>query len=99
MREAPSYSIYGFNGSDGSSFMVSLHANNLRQARLDGEKDLLLLLGITEAQACITSVTMVIESPYDVAVPERYVGLSFCPGRVDLPETVSINPGARVGQE
>lgn len=92
LRDEEVYSIYGFSGSDGSSFMLSLHAENLRQARIDGERDLVTLLGITQEQACATSsITVVIESPYDETITERYVGLSFCPSRVDLPEKVEID--------
>lgn len=85
LKRAESYSIYGFSGTDGNSFMVALHTDNLRQARLDGEQALLELLGINREQACATNITVVVQSPYDYQVSVTDVRPSFCPNRVDLP--------------
>ncbi len=86
LKRAENYSLYGFSGSDGNSFMVALHADNLRQARLDGEQALLTLLNITQEQACATNITVVVQSPYDYQVAVTDVRPSFCPDRADLPE-------------
>lgn len=85
LQRAENYSLYGFSGSDGTSFMVALHDDNLRQARIDGEAALLSLLGITQQQACATNITVVVQSPYDNQVSVTDVRPSFCPGRADLP--------------
>jgi hypothetical protein len=85
LKREENYSLYGFSGSDGTSFMVALHGNNLRQARIDGETVLLSLLGITEQQACATNITVIVQSPYDNQVSVTDVRPSFCPGRADLP--------------
>lgn len=87
LKRAENYSLYGFTGSDGTSFMVALHADNLRQARIDGEQALLGILGINQEQACSTNITVVVQSPYDYQVTVTDVRPSFCPDRVDLPES------------
>ncbi len=89
--ENETYSLYAFSGTDGNSFMISLHSQNLRQARIDAEKELLRRLNVTQEQACKMYISVTVMTPYNDTLERNEVGLSFCPDRLDLPVELPVS--------
>ncbi|MEK7549956.1 MAG: hypothetical protein AAB519_03175 [Patescibacteria group bacterium] len=85
-REAPSMiTDYSTEYSkDSHSFFISLYKFPLEETRLRAEKYLLQKLGITEKEACALDVTVKVNMSISATLAGQDLGLSFCPGSVDL---------------
>lgn len=71
------------------TFNITLLGNNLRESRITAEQELLRQFSITQEQACSLKVMVGTIVSVSQEFSGRQLGLSFCPGRVDLPESVS----------
>ncbi len=98
LSEQKTYTLEYF--ADGKTFNITLLDKNLRQARLDAEKDLLDRFQITQEQACSLSVNVGTVIGVSQEFSGRSLGLSFCSNRVDLPTEVTdgLAPGSSGGQ-
>lgn len=90
LASTETYSLYAFSGTDGASFMISIYGANLRQARVDGERAMLDLLHVTEAQACSMPLRVAVDPAYSNVVNVDDVRPSFCADRVDLPTATTL---------
>lgn len=87
LTEAENYTLEYFPADQ--TFNIVLLGNNLRASRVAAEQDLLNRFQITEEQACSLRVTVGTIVSVSQEFSGRQLGLSFCPGRVDLPEAVN----------
>lgn len=76
------YSIL-FSESDGS-FTISLDAIPLNATRERASRDFLMMLDITEEEACKLNVQVGVTYYVDEALSGKDLGLSFCPDRLPL---------------
>jgi len=76
------YSIL-FGESD-SSFTISLDAIPLDATRERASRDLLMMLDITEEEACKLNVQVGVTYYVDEALSGKDLGLSFCPDKINL---------------
>lgn len=67
------------------SFIVTLDAEPIGQARLKAEEYLLSALGLSKAQACQLAVQVLTTIDVNETYAGENLGLSFCPGAVALP--------------
>jgi len=71
-------------GTD-STFSIGLSSEPLGQARLAAENKLRELTGLTNAQLCKMSVTVMTIPSVNETYAGQELGLSFCPGATKLP--------------
>lgn len=69
---------------DDRSYLISLNALPLGEARLRGERDLLGRLGISKEVACTLRVRVATSFDVSEAYAGKELGLSFCSGSVPL---------------
>lgn len=69
---------------DDRSYLISLNALPLAEARLRGERDLLGRLGISKEVACTLRVRVATSFDVSAAYAGKELGLSFCPGSLTL---------------
>ncbi len=86
LKEHPFYTVLYF--SNDQSFLISLTGGDLRTARIDGEKELLQNLGITQEEACQIKVAMTVPSNVNQKAAGQDYGLSFCPNGSPLPKNL-----------
>lgn len=65
--------------SEDQSFLITLTAKPLQEARDGAERSFLQKLGIREAEACRLKVSLTIPFDVDENLSGRNYGLSFCP--------------------
>jgi hypothetical protein len=70
----------------GSLFIMSGFNENLQQARLLAENELLRQLKIPKEQACQLKVTFYVDKSVDPDLASKDFGLSFCPDGIQLPQ-------------
>ena len=87
LTEKENYNLEYFPADQ--TFNIVLLDRNLRAARVAAEQDLLTRFQITQEQACSLNVMVGTIVSVSQEFSGRQLGLSFCPGRVDLPETVN----------
>lgn len=94
LAEQPTYSLEYF--ALDRTFTIALLDRNLREARIVAERDLLTRFNLTEEQACSLNVLVSTIASVSQEFSGRQLGLSFCPGRVDLPTEVNdpAEPGS-----
>lgn len=74
-----SYDILYYKYSQGPSFLISLHSDNLIPARAAAETELLSKLGISKEQACKLLVSLTIPGDVNEKLSGDDYHLSFCP--------------------
>ncbi|MFA5830290.1 MAG: hypothetical protein WC878_00495 [Candidatus Paceibacterota bacterium] len=86
LKVNPNYKLLYFTLDQ--SFLVTLIGGDLRTVRIEAEKELLNILGITEKEACRLIVATTV--PFDVSerASGQDYGLSFCPDGAPLPKNI-----------